>query len=235
MSFSESTEPAAPASEPAEGAKLRDYYAARAPEYEQIYAKPERQSELRLIERWLPTVFAGRHVLEVAAGTGYWTRFIAPLAATLLATDAAAPTLEIARGRVHGGSVRFAIADAYELPAELGQFDAAFAGFWLSHVPKAEIGRFLRSLHARLKPSAKVLLLDNRYVEGSNLPITERDADGNTYQTRRLQNGSLHRVLKNFPTEQELLRMAEGWGHSAVYHQWTYFWALGYEVAGEAA
>jgi demethylmenaquinone methyltransferase/2-methoxy-6-polyprenyl-1,4-benzoquinol methylase len=229
MSFAEP--PAAPAAVQ-HGAGLRDYYAARAPEYDRVYDKPERQSELRLIERWLPTAFAGRHVLEVAAGTGYWTRFIAPQAATLLATDAVPQTLEIARSRVQGGKVSYAVADAFALPAALGQFDAAFAGFWLSHVPRRDIGRFLQSLHARLKPGAKVLLLDNRYVEGSNLPISERDAEGNTYQARRLQNGSTHRVMKNFFGEDELLAMIRGVGCRAVYHQWIHYWALAYEVAG---
>jgi ubiquinone/menaquinone biosynthesis C-methylase UbiE len=50
-----------------------DYYAARAPEYDSIYAKPERQADLRLIEAWLAEQCAGKQVLEVACGTGYWT------------------------------------------------------------------------------------------------------------------------------------------------------------------
>jgi hypothetical protein len=34
----------------------------------------------------------------------------------------------------------------------------------------------------------------------SNTPISRRDADGNTYQRRTLDDGSVHEVLKNFPT-----------------------------------
>jgi hypothetical protein len=49
---------------------LQAYDAAGAPEYDRVYAKPERQPGLRKIERWLPRVFAGRCVLEVACGTG---------------------------------------------------------------------------------------------------------------------------------------------------------------------
>jgi len=227
MSFDDPTVSAPSASADRE---LRSYYAARAPEYDKVYDKPERQGELRLLERWVPTVFAGRKVLEVAAGTGYWTRFIAPQAASLLATDAAPQTLQIARSRVRGGKVGYALADAYALPASLGQFDAAFAGFWLSHVLKADLGGFLAGLHARLEPGAKVLFLDNRYVEGSSTPPSERDADGNTYQTRRLQDGSLHRVLKNYPSERELFEMIAGIGVNGVVHQWVHYWALCYEV-----
>src|SRR3954469_8330001 len=108
---------------------MRDYYAARAPEYDRIYLKPERQPDLRAIEAWLPTLFAGRSVLEVACGTGYWTQFIARVADHVLAIDAAPQTLQIARRRVAGGKVDFVAADAYALPAPAGRFDAAFAGF----------------------------------------------------------------------------------------------------------
>lgn len=211
-------------------ATLRDYHAARVPEYDRVYNKPERQQELRLLERWVPTVFAGRRVLEVAAGTGYWTRFIAPQTVSLLATDATEQALAVARKRVVSRKVSFALADAYALPAELGRFEAAFAGFWLSHVPKSRLGEFFAGLHARLEPGAKVLLLDNRFVAGSNHPITDTDDEGNTYQTRRLQNGSVHKVLKNFPSGDELLAMIAGLGAGTVLHQWQYFWALAYEV-----
>ena len=49
---------------------MKEYYAARAKEYDQIYAKPERQADLRLVEQWLPVRFEGARVLEIAAGTG---------------------------------------------------------------------------------------------------------------------------------------------------------------------
>ena len=57
---------------------LLTYYAARAAEYENVYAKPERQSDLARLRETVPAYFVGRRVLEVACGTGYWTRLIAP-------------------------------------------------------------------------------------------------------------------------------------------------------------
>ena len=64
---------------------LAAYYAARAAEYDRVYLKPERQDDLRQIEDWLPGRFDGKHVLELACGTGWWTRLIAPRAASVLA------------------------------------------------------------------------------------------------------------------------------------------------------
>jgi len=209
---------------------LADYYRARALEYDDVYAKPERQSDLRAIERWLPAQLEDRSVLEVAAGTGYWTQFIARSAAQVTATDLSQETLSLARARVGSNKATFHVADAYRLPGSLGRFNAAFAGFWWSHVPNARRAEFLQHLHARLLPRARVVLLDNLYVEGSNLPITETDAEGNTYQTRTLRDGGVHRVLKNFPTEERLRVDFEGWGRNLHYRSWQYYWALSYET-----
>jgi len=173
---------------------MLDYYAARAPEYDKVYLKPERQSDLRALEEWLPVRFSGANLLEIACGTGYWTQYIAPVARHVHAIDMAAETLAIARSRVRTGRVEFAIGDAYALPPVSSKWDAAFAGFWLSHVPKQRLHAFLRGLHAALRPHAKVVFLDNRFVDGSSTPISESDADGNTYQTRTLDDGtSAHR------------------------------------------
>ncbi len=216
---------------PASHSPLQSYYAARAQEYDRVYAKPERQADLRRIEQWLPALLSGRRVLEVACGTGYWTRLIAPVAASVVAIDSAAETLRIAQQRVPAGNVAFRIGDAYALAPPRRSFDAAFAGFWFSHVPRERQREFLHGLNLALEPGAKVVLLDNLYVEGSSSVISERDDSGNTYQSRTLEDGSSHRVLKNFPGETELLALAgSGLGRSAVYSSWQFYWAFEYLV-----
>jgi ubiquinone/menaquinone biosynthesis C-methylase UbiE len=210
------------------GAGLEAYYAARAPEYDRVYAKPERQADLRAIERWLPGVLAGTSLLEVACGTGYWTRHLAPAAKGIVAFDAAPEVLDIAKSRVAAPNVSFIAGDAYAPPGEPGRFDAAFAGFWLSHVPGERLDGFLRGLHRVLAPGARVVFLDNRFVEGSSTPVSRRDAQGNTYQSRTLEDGSVHEVLKNFPSEHALREAVAGFASHVAYHRWKYFWALEY-------
>lgn len=212
--------------------ELPRYYAARASEYDRIYQKPERQADLAELRRWLPARFAGAHLLEVACGTGYWTQYVAPVAASVVAIDAAPETLEIARSRPANASVRFHVADAYQLPSDLGSFDAALAAFWLSHVPIARRREFLTGLSAVLSPGARVVLLDNRFVPGSNTPFSERDAGGNTYQLRTLGDCSEHRVLKDFPTEEELRGCLTGIGEGVSYTAWEYYWAVEYRTQG---
>jgi demethylmenaquinone methyltransferase/2-methoxy-6-polyprenyl-1,4-benzoquinol methylase len=210
----------------------QSYYAARAPEYDRVYLKPERQSDLRCLEAWLPPHFSGATALEIACGTGYWTQFIAPAASHLLAIDTSPETIEIAKSRVPDGKVTFLVGDAYSLPCKPETFSAGFAGFWFSHIPKARRHEFLSGLGALLVPGAKVVLLDNLYVEGSSSAIAETDAEGNTFQMRRLQDGSTHRVLKNFPSEAELHSSLGALGKSCKFTVWQYFWAFEYLAAG---
>src|SRR5688572_26786215 len=136
---------------------MRSYYAARAAEYDNVYLKPERQLEFRAIEQWLPPIFAGAQVLEVACGTGYWTKFIAPVATHVVALDATPETISLAKQRISQEKIQFLIGDAYALPQHDTKFDAAFAGFWFSHIPKQRRHEFMRGLYSKLKPGAKVV------------------------------------------------------------------------------
>ena len=207
---------------------MKEYYAARAKEYDQIYTKPERQTDLRLIEQWLPLRFQGARVLEIAAGTGYWTQFIAPVASSVLGLDASAETLHIAQGRPNNAKAQWLVADAYALPASVEPYDAAFAGHWFSHVPLARQQEFVLGLNKTLKSGARVVMLDNLYVEGNSTPLTESDSEGNTYQIRKLADGSSHRVLKNYPNEFDLCELVAPFGMQPTYTTWQYYWAFEY-------
>src|SRR5436305_941751 len=103
---------------------MRDYYAQRAAYSDRFYLEPERQRDLRTMEAWLPSMFVGRRVLEVACGTGWWTPRGASFAREWLATDLNPETIEVARRKEMPSCVRFETVDAYTL-AEPG--DRRFA------------------------------------------------------------------------------------------------------------
>jgi SAM-dependent methyltransferase len=204
---------------------LGEYYRQRAAEYDQIYFKPERQADLARLRQLLPPLVAGRRVLEIAAGTGFWTEVLAPSAASVTATDLNAETIAIAAQRDYGmAAVRLLRADAYQLSAVPGDFDVAFCGFWWSHILRADIPRFLDGLRGRVGPGTGLILVDNRYVPGSNQPITRTGPDGDTYQQRRLADGRSYEVLKNFPDREQA---SADLAHVARELTWTdldYFW-----------
>jgi ubiquinone/menaquinone biosynthesis C-methylase UbiE len=217
--------------EPGADEGLLDYYRRRAGEYEAIYARPERQADLASLRGTIAARLAGARVLELACGTGYWTTLIAATASSVLATDFAEEPMRIARAKAYpGGRVRFELADAYALAAALGRFDAAFAGFWWSHVPRGRLDEFLASLHARLERGARVLLLDNLYVEGNSTPVAEIDKAGNTYQLRTLGDGSRVRVLKNFVSQAELRERLAPCAASFSFEALQYYWLAEYRL-----
>ena len=88
---------APPAGPPATPETMAAYYAQRAASYERVYAKPERQADLRAMEAQVAGAFVGRRVLEIACGTGWWTAHGAARAAHWLATDLNPETMALAR------------------------------------------------------------------------------------------------------------------------------------------
>jgi demethylmenaquinone methyltransferase/2-methoxy-6-polyprenyl-1,4-benzoquinol methylase len=205
------------------------YYAERAKEYEGIYDKPERQADLMELRAFVERTFAGADVFEVACGTGYWTEVLARSAASVFATDINEEVLAIARAKpIDSRKVEFHRQDAYAPPATSRRFTAGLAAFWWSHVRRAKVRDFLRSFHGAFSPGAKVVFIDNVYVEGSSTPISRRDESGDTYQLRKLDDGSTHEVLKNFPTDAELRAAVDGLAEDVQVQLLKYYWVLSY-------
>ena len=187
---------------------MLDYYNKRLSEYEAIYAKPERQTDLKKLVAQLQADVAHCSVLELACGTGWWTERLAPHAASWTATDADAGALAVVQHKNIQGLNATQTLNAYR-PQIASPVDCVFAAHWYSHLLFVEYPEFFKAVHQCLKPSGRLIMLDNNYVTGSSTPISRTDADGNTYQTRPLKDGSTHEVLKNFPTHDQLRDAAQ--------------------------
>jgi SAM-dependent methyltransferase len=184
---------------------LHDYYARRAPEYEDVYRRPGRDADLADLEARLVAFAEGRDVLELACGTGYWTERIARTARTVTAVDVVPEVLERAMKKEYPPArVRFRLGDAFRLDDVSGSFDAVLAAFLWSHLPRRQIATFLDGIQRRFPDGVAVAFVDNRFVEASNTPISRRDDRGDTWQTRTLADGSIHEIRKNFPGPDEL-------------------------------
>jgi len=217
----------------ADSQDISGYYTRRASEYDRIYDKPERQDDLSTLRAMVAEHLAGHHVLEVACGTGYWTEPISRTAVSVIVTDINEEVLERARVRPYRkDNVRFLKTDAFSLAEVHGHFSAAFMGFFWSHIPVNSVKDFLATLHGKLSASALVVVIDNVYVEGSNTPISRRDWEGNTYQRRTLEDGSIYEVIKNFPGEQELCGQIRGRAVDVRFTALEYYWCLTYRVSG---
>lgn len=73
-------------------------------------------------------------------------------------------------------------------------------------------------------------MIDNRFFEGSSTPIFRRDESGNTYQIRKLKNGSEHEVVKNFPSPIDIEKRLKPFAADIRVELMKYYWVAGYLV-----
>jgi len=199
------------------------YYKERAKEYERIYDKPERQHNLIDAEDILQNLFKGKDILEIACGTGYWTARIAETAKSIYASDVNETVIEIARQKDLGETVRFAVADLYTIDVK-ERYEGLFGGFIWSHILIQDLDRFLEAIDGILPDNGLIVFMDNKFVEGSNTPIINTDQSGNTYQLRKLENGTTYSVLKNFPTQDFVIEKLSGIGMDVRFINLEYYW-----------
>ena len=81
-------------------------------------------------------------MLELACGTGLWTRHLVRYATRVTAVDAAPEVLAINRDRVGDETVRYVQADLFGYAPEPAAYDACVFTFWLSHVPDHRFAAF---------------------------------------------------------------------------------------------
>jgi demethylmenaquinone methyltransferase/2-methoxy-6-polyprenyl-1,4-benzoquinol methylase len=205
---------------------LTTYYRDRAKEYDKIYAVPEEQADLAIATTLFQKLFSGKTVLEIACGTGWWTEHISKVAKSIVATDINESVLEVARLKKHADNVAFKIADIYSMTADK-KYDALFGGFIWSHILIQDLDDLLLRIKNCLDPGALVIFIDNKLV-GRHPPgrITRTDGNGNTWQIRALDNGTLHEVLKNFPSKEFLHEKLSRFASDVEYVDLEYYWIL---------
>jgi SAM-dependent methyltransferase len=152
-------------------AEMLAYYEARAPEYDDWYLRHGRyergpihdaawNAELDAAGRWLDDLPIAGEIVELAAGTGWWSPLLASKGELWL-YDAAESPLERARERLlaHGLRAHIHLRDAWAEPDRA--VDAVVLGFWLSHVDRNRTGAFLELARRWLKPGGTLAIIDS--------------------------------------------------------------------------
>jgi demethylmenaquinone methyltransferase/2-methoxy-6-polyprenyl-1,4-benzoquinol methylase len=209
---------------------VRRYYAARAAEYDTSagYRDAEAGRLRAPLTALVAETFAGRQVLEVACGTGYWTEAIGRTAASVLATDVSEEMIAQARrrlARLENAEVR--LADAYRLDGVPTGFTGGFAHWWLSHIPRELLSDFLNVFHSRLADGAVVLFIDHLPYEA---PGRRVDANGNTIETRTLSGGRTFEIVKNFPDQKALKTALSSCADAVECREVAGSWAMRYHA-----
>ena len=132
--------------------------------------------------------------------------------------------LPLPRNLCHSSRVCLVIATLGFALEMSGQFDAALACFWLSHVPRARIAEFLDGLVKRLDPRSRVLLADNVFDPDSGGRFVEEARSEDTYRMRPDGQGGEAKVLKNYFTCDELGEMLRSMHNVTVTYGERYWW-----------
>ncbi len=139
--------------------------------------------------------------MELACGTGLWTRRLIQHAGHVTAVDSSTEMIARNRARVRG-PVTYVHADVFAWTPPAGRFDVCFFGYWLSHVPADRLAAFWATVGTALRPGGRVFLVDSYHPE----PLA-----GHT-QERVLGDGRRFTVVKRFWQLEELTAAAAGLG-----------------------
>ena len=178
--------------------ELLPYYEARAAEYDDWYLRRGRYShglvsdmawemELGVASTWLDGLPLGGEIVELAAGTGWWTALLAAKG-DLHAYDVAGAPLDRARARLvaHGLRAHLHVRDAWAAPDRA--VDALFSGFWLSHVPRPRLADFLGIARAWLRPGGIYAAIDSQ-PDAASGTVDRLPAPAPDLARRRLADG----------------------------------------------
>jgi ubiquinone/menaquinone biosynthesis C-methylase UbiE len=197
------------------------YYRARASEYDEWFLRQGRYDrgaehsrrwfdEVATVEAALGEAAPSGDILELACGTGLWTRHLAARATHVTAVDASAEVIAINRARVQSPVVSYVEADLFRWTPP-ATYDFVFFGFWLSHVPLEQFDAFWTMVKRALRPSAKVFFVDSLAASDATARDQRWETDG--VVERRLNDGQTFRIVKIFYEPAQLAtRLAElGW------------------------
>jgi len=213
--------------------EMHEYYARRAPSYDQgwEFDDPKGGPLLRELAPAVQSALHGRRVLEIACGTGIWTKVAADVAEHIVATDATDATLEQARRKnLAPDKVEFHLADAYALGNVPGEFDAGLAVQWFSHVPKHRYDEFFAAWHGRLGPGAVVLIADNQAGEKMLRKTYSKTGEPDTYQKRKTKDGGEFEIIKNYFSEAELRDIFSPHSKDLTLHLGEHWWWARYTI-----
>lgn len=181
------------------------YYRARSGEYEESFGEflrvnshrdEDAKGEPSALERaahLLQRMGTFERVLELACGTGLWTRILLQMGRDVTAIDAAPEMLALARQKVGDASVHFEQADLFTWePAR--EYDLVFFAFWLSHVPPEALDVFLDKVRRAVRPGGQVVIIDEYTPTLEDQLI----AKGDIYALRPLRDGRTFTIVKVF-------------------------------------
>ncbi|MBZ0287173.1 MAG: class I SAM-dependent methyltransferase [Anaerolineae bacterium] len=228
------------------------YYRARAGEYDEWFYRVGRYDrgaamnqiwfdEVAQVQKSLHSLPRAEDILELACGTGIWTKELVQMGDHVTALDASAEVIAINRGKIQNltpqpplhhmergskelGKVEYVQADVFAWEPERA-YDMVFFGFWLSHVPPERLDGFLDKVRRALKLGGRLFALDSLPDPTSSARNHEAYQPEGIYHTRKLNDGQEFTIVKIFYEPDALqAKLVEHGIETTVKSSGRYFW-----------
>jgi demethylmenaquinone methyltransferase/2-methoxy-6-polyprenyl-1,4-benzoquinol methylase len=200
-------------------AQQQEYYELRAPDFDDSSKPSDRRSRGGIDQATARAVLARLgpfgDVLELACGTGSFTRELVLHARTLTCVDASPRMLERNRESVAGAPVEYVRADIFSWRPRR-TYDEVVFGYWLSHVPPTRFDEFWELVASSLAPRGRAVFVD----EDERGVVHEADRSEGAVPTarRRLSDGRTFEIVKVFWDEHDLEQRLGALGWDASVH-----------------
>lgn len=191
------------------------YYSARAQEYDEAvhqtgrFATDALPEEAGIQERQqtlaaLHGLGSTAQVLELACGTGLWTKELLKISQHLTALDGSLEMLEVNRAKLNDPRITYEQVDLFHWQP-VQQYDLVFFAFWLSHVPPDALPAFLDQVSRAVKTGGRVFIVDEpaggKQISGPN--------EEGLFQTRTLYDGRTFKIIKVYYDPADIGHMLE--------------------------
>lgn len=211
------------------------YYRARAAEYDEWFERKGRYDrgeadnaawhhEAHILREALRASGSVGDTLELACGTGIWTRELATLSERVTAVDAAPEMLAINQAKIGDLRVTYEQADLFSWEPDR-TYDRVFFAFWLSHVPPEQFTAFFAKVRRALKPMGQLFIIDS--LDDPTSSASNHSAPDKAQHThlRVLNDGQSFTIVKVFYDPAQLHEQLTAQGFEMTVHNTgRFFW-----------
>lgn len=195
---------------------MREYYDERAVEYEKIFTgggpascKPEvYEKDVKALFSYI-SEFGSGNIIDIGCGTGYWLQRYYKNCKQFTFLDVAPQMLKKCNEKVelYGLSkcAQFIRQDFLKWEVKsLHTYDCAVSGFLLGHFMSKQEAAFFEKLREILKPTGKILIIDNTWSEWRAIDEHKEDIE-----KRTLTDGRVFSIYKKYFEKNEITQILE--------------------------
>jgi ubiquinone/menaquinone biosynthesis C-methylase UbiE len=199
--------------------ELFTYYNERAPEYEAFYhgdfpakiPNPETyRDDTAAISKLLPDYLGGK-CIDIACGTGFWLTIYQKNCSRITLIDQSESALAECAKKIEKLKIatraEIIHAEIFSHHYKKHQYDSALTGFFISHLPEAEMDTLMAILRKLLIPGGRLVIIDSTWNE-QIAKIRGIKAKAGMIK-RALYDGREFQIYKRYFEKQDLDCLAE--------------------------